>query len=115
MDGYVITYDENKYEFLNGRLHKKDVTIEMIEDLNKPEIRRKAAEEARAKYIEGLLNKRILTKSYSTITELIIIEISKTAEYVKVQDIHGKKEWKQSSFLEVVEILGDYKPRVSNK
>jgi hypothetical protein len=70
--------------------------------------------------LKSLLFKRILvvekTYSYSsesTTTELKILEISPSGEWVKIQNMTGQKYWKHYSDIKPIEILFDIeKPKM---
>lgn len=62
--------------------------------------------------IEDLLHKRVLIKDNTRwgnagISEVKILEISPTKEWTKLMNDYGKKYWKATSDISVIEVLYD--------
>lgn len=78
------------------------------------EKKRKEKEKAEAnKLAKTLVKKRLLIKDgYSGVTESIFLELSPSCNYCRLMDTNGKKAWRKFEGLEVVEVLGVYKPKV---
>lgn len=61
--------------------------------------------------LSELLHKRILIatkeRSYGeqTVSEFLILEISPSQNWIKVQDMNGRKYWKHSSTVTPIEVL----------
>lgn len=90
-----------------GHNKKYDEAIEfLIEKIDKTRMKQKEVE------LNSLLGKRVLVseksnfeRSYKSVQELKVIEISPSCEWVKVMNDNGRKHWIAEKELVIVEVL----------